>query len=240
MLVNARLRRQQVDFLGPQHSPDTTWWQQQDEWAWARAQMLPDIYIDPQTTVPGDHVSVRCKGQGGYVAVPLAQAGLPTQCECDQCQDIRQKEAIHQHNEYQEAKRTEFFADNARVRAIHAAEREEAERNVESKKWSSQDEVAATDLAERQARAGWQRQARAGWRLAAEQHPSLPGTVASGESGDKGKTPRRAGQGLLGDESGSNVSGAAEAGDSKGKGKAPRRAMQGTPAGGASRGAAGG
>lgn len=161
--------------------------------------MLPDIYIDPQTTVPGDHVSVRCKGQGWYVAVPLAKAGLPTQCKCDKCQDIRQKAAIRLHNEYQEATCSFFLADNARVRAIHAAEREAAASNADSKKLSSQDEFAATGLAERQAQE----------RLAAEQHPSIPGTIAGRESEDKGKTPHCTGQGPLNDGSGRNVPGAA-------------------------------
>eukprot|EP00961_Rhodomonas_salina_P110101 1481943-Rhodomonas_salina.1 len=184
--------------------------------------MLPNTYIDPQTTVPGDLVSVRCEGQGQYVAVPLAPIDLPTQCDCDLCKDIRQTAAIHRHNEYQEAKRAAVFADNERVRAIHAAEREAAVSNVDSKKRSRQDEVTAMDLAERQARA----------RLAAAQYPSPAGTAASGEIGDKGKTLCCAEQKL-----GGNVLGVAVVGGSDGTGNAPRRALQGTPTGGSSRGA---
>eukprot|EP00961_Rhodomonas_salina_P268636 3630520-Rhodomonas_salina.1 len=53
--VNVRLHQHQADYYGPR---DGDWWQQQDEWGWARAQM-PETYINPQRTVPGDWVTVR-------------------------------------------------------------------------------------------------------------------------------------------------------------------------------------
>eukprot|EP00961_Rhodomonas_salina_P188321 2541543-Rhodomonas_salina.2 len=149
--------------------------------------MVPHVWGHPGLRwlrmFPGDFVSVCCEGLGQYVVVPLAPTYLPTQCDCDLCKDIRQTAAIQQHNEYHEAKCPAFFADNERVRTIHAAEREAAANSVDPKKRSRHDDVAATGLV---------------------------GTAASGEIGDKGKAPCSTEQELGGNVSGTAVVGGSD------------------------------
>lgn len=169
--VNARLYPHQVDYYCQR---DGYWWQQQDEWAWAWAQM-PETYIDPQRTVPGDWVTVQCESQGLYVAQKLKAACTLTWCKWYDC-----KLALRL--EYQ-LEKNESEAAYQRKRVVAAALAAEATTEAKKQSWQDgQGETVGTQGLES---------------LADDLSSSVGGVVATGAPDCKGKAPSRAGQGPL-------------------------------------------
>eukprot|EP00961_Rhodomonas_salina_P113664 1528972-Rhodomonas_salina.2 len=91
------------------------WWEHKDTWPWARN---PVTFIDQQATIPKDPIPVRCGTQGIYVSCKLERPGVLTRCECccDQCKQVRRREATRTRNKYLEAARKDFFEGAARAR----------------------------------------------------------------------------------------------------------------------------
>eukprot|EP00961_Rhodomonas_salina_P049816 669396-Rhodomonas_salina.1 len=114
--VNAHLHPYQATHFDPL---PVDWWEDKDVWPDARKSLT---FIDPQATVTGDPIPVRCAPRGITVSCHLEKPGVPTRCDCEQCKQILQREAIRQRNEYLEARNKAFSAEFARARERAAAE----------------------------------------------------------------------------------------------------------------------